>query len=424
MGIRTDDVAVADGYAVVDVETTGLRPSWSDRVIEIGVVHLDPAGRATGEWATLINPERDLGPQHVHRIEAADLRYAPTFGQIAGDLVELLRGRVMVAHNLPFDAGFLASEFTRLGVYAPVSGMSDVCTMRWAGRLLPGAPRSLAGCCAMSGIPLDGHHSALVDARAGAALLAVLMSLSRPTTPWKQAVRKATALTWPALPPGRTDWVPRGVAKTRDRHFLARITDRLPRVTEPAGAEPYLALLDRALLDRHISATEGDALVDAAAELGLDRHAVEGLHRGYLDALARAAWDDGIVTDDERADLHAVADLLGLSVDDADQALTTAQDAPAGTDHGVQRRSQFVLAPGDLVVFTGEMDEDREVWEDRARAAGLQPHAGVTKKVRLVVAADPDSMSGKAKKARQYGIPIITPDAFAGMIASIDATAR
>ena len=67
MGIGTDDVAGADGYAVVDVETTGLRPSWSDRVVEIGVVHLDSAGAVTGEWSTLVNPGRDLGPQQLHR---------------------------------------------------------------------------------------------------------------------------------------------------------------------------------------------------------------------------------------------------------------------------------------------------------------------------------------------------------------------
>lgn len=422
MGVRADGVVEADGYAVVDVETTGLRPSWSDRVIEVGVVHLDQTGKVTGEWATLINPERDLGPRHVHRIEAADLRYAPTFAQVAGDLVELLRGRVMAAHNLSFDAGFLASEFTRLGFYAPVSGMSDVCTMRWAGRLIPDAPRSLEGCCEMSGIPLDGHHTALADARASASLLRLLLSLSSPVTPWEQAVRKATAMSWPALPPGRAEWVPRGVAKTRDRHFLARIVDRLPRVTEPLAAEPYLALLDQALLDRHISATEGDALVAAAADLGLDRCAVEGLHRDYLEALARAAWDDGVVTDGERAELHTVAVLLGMTVGDADKALEAGRNAPSDTERDVERRSPFVLRPGDLVVFTGEMDDDREVWEDRARTVGLQPHAGVTKKVRLVVAADPDSMSGKAKKARQYGIPIVTPDAFAGMLASINAT--
>ncbi|GGO78922.1 BRCT domain-containing protein [Nonomuraea cavernae] len=77
---------------------------------------------------------------------------------------------------------------------------------------------------------------------------------------------------------------------------------------------------------------------------------------------------------------------------------------------------RFELQPGDQVVFTGEMDDDREVWEGRARQAGYLPHPNVTKKVRLVVAADPDSLSGKARKARAYGIPIVTPHAFVGML--------
>jgi len=40
----------------------------------------------------------------------------------------------------------------------------------------------------------------------------------------------------------------------------------------------------------------------------------------------------------------------------------------------------------------------------------------VTKKVKLLVAADPDTLSGKGRKARDYGIPVITEDAFAGML--------
>ncbi|GII59244.1 hypothetical protein Pth03_76330 [Planotetraspora thailandica] len=75
--LRTSD---ALGYAVIDVETTGLRPFWHDRVVEVGIVHLDPAG----EWTTLVDPERDLGPQHIYGITAADIRHAPTFGEIAG----------------------------------------------------------------------------------------------------------------------------------------------------------------------------------------------------------------------------------------------------------------------------------------------------------------------------------------------------
>jgi DNA polymerase III epsilon subunit-like protein len=48
--------------AVVDVETTGLHPGYHHRVIEVAVVTLEPDGRRDG-WSTLVNPERDLGPQ-------------------------------------------------------------------------------------------------------------------------------------------------------------------------------------------------------------------------------------------------------------------------------------------------------------------------------------------------------------------------
>ncbi|MGW0486059.1 hypothetical protein [Nonomuraea sp. NPDC003214] len=78
----------------------------------------------------------------------------------------------------------------------------------------------------------------------------------------------------------------------------------------------------------------------------------------------------------------------------------------------------FRLRPGDLVVFTGDMTGGRETWEDRARQAGHLPHSTVTERVRLLVAADPDSMSGKARKSRAYDIPIVTPDAFARMVAT------
>lgn len=60
-----------------------------------------------------------------------------------------------------------------------------------------------------------------------------------------------------------------------------------------------------------------------------------------------------------------------------------------------------------MVVLTGEMMRERSAWEADLRKRGFVPHPTVTKKVALVVAADPDSLSGKAKKARDYGIPIV-----------------
>ncbi|GGK63534.1 hypothetical protein Sme01_05740 [Sphaerisporangium melleum] len=398
------------GYAVIDVETTGLRPSWHDRIIEIGVVHTDLDGRVTGEWSTLVNPERDLGPQRIHGISAADVRHAPTFKEIAGTMTALLRGRVPVAHNLAFDTAFLEAEFSRVGVASPSLAVIGVCTMTEAGRFLPHAPRNLAGCCAVADIPLDGHHDALIDARAAASLLRHYLGLARPESPWPEALRSAANADWPVSPGGDAPWVRRGASAERERHFLARILDRVPQRAQPVQAGPYLALLDQVLLDRHISAAEADALVELATGLGLCRADLDRLHRDYLVALAQGALADGVVTDAERHELDLIAVLLHLPATATGEAL-----AEAATRTPVPL-ARFALEQGDLVVFTGEMAEGRETWERRARQAGYVPHPNVTKKVGLLVAADPDSLSGKARKARAYGIPIITPDAFARML--------
>ena len=86
------------GYAVVDTETTGLLTGYRHRIAEIAVIHPDPDGTATREWCTLLNPQRDLGPQAIHGIRGADVRHAPTFDQIVGQLA----GQVVVAHTWPF----------------------------------------------------------------------------------------------------------------------------------------------------------------------------------------------------------------------------------------------------------------------------------------------------------------------------------
>lgn len=76
------------------------------------------------------------------------------------------------------------------------------------------------------------------------------------------------------------------------------------------------------------------------------------------------------------------------------------------------RVGEFAMEPGDIVVLTGDMSVPCAVWEERAAHAGLAVGKNVTKKTKLLIAADPDSLSGKATKARQYGIPVITEAAF------------
>lgn len=129
---------------------------------------------------------------------------------------------------------------------------------------------------------------------------------------------------------------------------------------------------------------------------------------------------DGVVTEDEVVDLVGVAELLCVDKGEALELIEEARRAAGlgegGATGGAGRCERFRLRPGDLVVFTGDMSRPREEWIRRAATAGLVPHPQVTKSVALVVAADPDSLSGKAKKAAGYGIPIVGECAFEQML--------
>jgi DNA polymerase-3 subunit epsilon len=78
--------------------------------------------------------------------------------------------------------------------------------------------------------------------------------------------------------------------------------------------------------------------------------------------------------------------------------------------------TQFGLLPGDLIVLRGDMTRSREDWQRELRERGFVPWDAVTKKVKLVAAADPDSLSGKARKARDYGIPIVSEAGLADLL--------
>lgn len=146
-GAAVSPVGHGAGFAVVDVETTGLFPA-RDRVVEVAVVHLDPDARITGEFCTLIDPRRDVGPVRIHGISAADVSGAPTFAEAAPVVRQLLAGRVFVAHNARFDAMFLDAEFGRCGM--PVPGLPVMCTMQLASHYLGSLPART--------LPARGHR--------------------------------------------------------------------------------------------------------------------------------------------------------------------------------------------------------------------------------------------------------------------------
>jgi DNA polymerase III subunit epsilon len=414
---RDKPTSLRGGFAVLDFETTGLFPGGHDRVVEIAVVHVDAEGNVEGEWETLVNPERDLGKQSIHHIRAGDILDAPTFAQVAPRFVELLSERVLVAHNARFDTGFLDEEFSRIG-YGPGVPVAVLCTMMLAGDIIPGAGRSLADCCAHFDIPINGAHRAGADALATAKLLVEYIRATPGEALWANAIAGANHA-WVPIGGEQVPWKPRPEADVVAPHFLERIAVRMPEHAGPEAEQNYLALLDRVLLDRDISAHEADDLVKLADALELGRSACERLHLAYFGALTTVAWADAILTEAERADLQSVALLLRIPDDVIARALMapSGPDTNAGDTTSTLQVAEFRLQVGDLVVLTGDMSRPREVWAQELEALGLVWINYISKKVRLLAAADPDSLSGKATKARDYGITIVNEQGLVRLVA-------
>ena len=164
-------------YAVVDVETSGLRPH-RDHVLQVAVVTVDDDGTVVDRWSTLVRPRRwwhRVGPRHIHGITRRQLRTAPGAGAVFAELARRITGSVFTAHNAAFDAEFIEREARRAGVVLVIP--DRLCTLDLSRRLDPdrALTHGLADLCARYGIALTAHHDALADASATAAVLPHLL---------------------------------------------------------------------------------------------------------------------------------------------------------------------------------------------------------------------------------------------------------
>jgi DNA polymerase-3 subunit epsilon len=375
---RTGDLDIA----VVDVETTGFSPRRHDRVVEIAIVRLSAQGECLDEYETLLNPERDVGPTH------------PTFREVAGDVAARLHDAIFVAHNVGFDSRFLAAEFARLGHEVDLT--PRLCTMRLAGATgLAG--RSLDACCTECGIGLTHHHAALCDARAEAELLLTLL-------------RRCDLTAWDAV-------VEFDDGQPAATSYVTELVRRVSAAGLGGAADTiaYVELVDRALEDRIVTSEEVEGLHDMALSLGMTAEQVFDAHRRYVGALATMAWSDGVLTNQELCDLRRVGALLGFEVDATQAIIDTCVENGGAAPGGMPAQSVV----GCSVCFTGQMVRtvdglpiERSQMEQLARSAGLTVKSGVSKRLDILVCADPRSLSAKARKARDYGVRIMAEEVF------------
>ena len=154
-------------FVVLDLETTG-GSAERDRITEVGAVKVR-GGERIGELATLVDPGTGIPPQVVALtgITTALVTGAPRLPQVLPSVLEFLGGGVLVAHNAPFDAGFLRAACERHGAAWPRPPV--LCTARLARAVLSRdeAPSvKLAALAELFGTSTRPTHRALADARA------------------------------------------------------------------------------------------------------------------------------------------------------------------------------------------------------------------------------------------------------------------
>jgi DNA polymerase-3 subunit epsilon len=155
-------------HIVLDTETTGLDPRTGHRLIEIAcveVVDYMPTGKAFHEY---VHPDREIDPdaERVHGISLSSLHGKPRFPEIVERFLEFVGEDPIVAHNAPFDRGFVNAELARCGL-SPTPDHQWIDTLALAKKRFPGMYNSLDALCKRMKISLAERekHGALIDAR-------------------------------------------------------------------------------------------------------------------------------------------------------------------------------------------------------------------------------------------------------------------
>ncbi len=160
-------------YAIVDIETTGGSAKL-EKITEIAVYQHD-GKKITGEFSTLVNPERNIQYfiTNLTGITNEMVADAPRFFEIAKEIIEFTEGRIFVAHNARFDYSFVREEFKSLGYNFRRSVIDTITLSR---KLFPGCRSySLGNICRDLKITINGRHRAAGDALATVRLLEKLI---------------------------------------------------------------------------------------------------------------------------------------------------------------------------------------------------------------------------------------------------------
>lgn len=295
-------------FAVIDLETSGLEPSNS-QIIEIAILLMNSKGEIQEEYATLINPGNgQVGPTFIHHITEEAVSTAPTFEEVAGDILSRLENRIVVAHHAAFEDKFLAAEFRRAGVKLPTLPTID--TLLLARQIIDLPNYKMDTVLQYFGIDGLDLHTALGDVRALAKILPEMLKQSPPIL---FAVAHSE---FPTIQPSGRQKTRVTNLKKGEKGWMSSLLEKLPESGSEASNEvesDYLNLLGQVLADGKIIGDEVKALSKLAGEAGLGSKQLKQLHESFLNQIKAQAASDGNVDAEELKKIEQIINQLSLN---------------------------------------------------------------------------------------------------------------
>ncbi|GGG44271.1 exonuclease domain-containing protein [Bizionia arctica] len=174
-------------YTIIDVETTGQ----SNKITEISIFKYD-GKQIINEFTSLVNP-KTLIPDFITALTGIDnymVANAPTFSEIAKDILAITEGTTFVAHNVNFDYNVIRNEFKDVGIDF---NRKKLCTVRLSRKLFPGFKSySLGKLCTTLNIHIVDRHRARGDAEATVILFEMLLNQPNSETVFNDFLKKTS----------------------------------------------------------------------------------------------------------------------------------------------------------------------------------------------------------------------------------------
>ena len=152
-----------EGVIALDLETTGLSPFFN-KIIEIGAFKVTAQG-SLKTFNELINPHVPISPENtkIHNIKNQDISDCEPIETILPKFLTFAKDLPIIAHNAPFDLGFILFQIHQLSLSFPQNPV--YCSIKWSRKVFPNqSSYALKSLCKSFDIKLENHHRALWDA--------------------------------------------------------------------------------------------------------------------------------------------------------------------------------------------------------------------------------------------------------------------